>query len=48
MKQMFLLYGIVVVIIASVMSWSEVISGAGGNAWRSSSGPGSWSSGGHK
>lgn len=47
---MFLLYGVVVVIIASIMSWSEVVDRAGGNVWRSSSGvgSGSWSSGGHK
>lgn len=47
MKPMFLVYGIVVVLIASIMSWSEVIGGAGGNAWHSS-GSGGWSSGGHK
>ena len=49
MKGPFLLYGIVVVIIASLMSWGEVANRAGGaGIWRSSSGSGSWSSGGHK
>jgi len=48
----FLLYGIGVLLLCSVMSWGSMMSGStgsgSGNSWRSSSGSGSWSSGGHK
>ena len=58
MKGKFLLYGLAVVIISSLMSWNAMLGEAGngggggssgGSSWRSS-GPGSggFSSGGHK
>ena len=57
MKTKFLLYGITVVIVASLFSWKAMLAEAGGRSgggsgsgsFRSSGpGSGSWSSGGHK
>lgn len=48
MRPGFLIYGLLVVLLASIISWSEVVDRAGGSGWRSSSGSGGWSSGGHK
>lgn len=48
----FLLYGIAVLFLCSIMSWGGMLSSSSGpgsgSSWRSSSSSGGWSSGGHK
>lgn len=48
----FLLYGIAVLFLCSIMSWGSMVGSRGGpgsgGSWDPSSGSGSWSSGGHK